>query len=99
MQARIRRACIHTAWESCFHDKALIGLSANYKDVSSYIGWRQEPQTLRITYAVSVPLNGKGDPFPALKLLFRKPFFFFFFWPALENCGGYFIWTIHHGGT
>ena len=23
----------------------------------------------------------------------------FFFWPALENCGVYFMRTIHHGGT
>jgi hypothetical protein len=45
MRARIRRARIHTAWKSYFHEEALIGLSADYRDVFSCIGWRQEPQT------------------------------------------------------
>lgn len=74
-----------TAWESYFHDEALIGLSAYYKDVSSYIGWRQEPQTFNdITYAVSVLVNGSGGSVSGAEVAFQTPFFF---WPALENFG------------
>ncbi len=76
-----------TAWEWYFHDEALIGLSAYYKDVSSYIGWRQEPQTFDgITYAVSVPVNGSGGSIAGAEVAFQTPFFF---WPALENFGVY----------
>ncbi len=87
---RFRATQFDTAREPYFHDEALMGLSAYYKDVPSCIGRTQKPQTFNgITYAISVPVNGSG------RFIFQTPFF----WPALENCGGYFIWTIHHGGT
>jgi iron complex outermembrane recepter protein len=76
-----------TSWEWYFHDEALIGLSAYYKDVSSYIGWRQEPQTFDgITYAVSIPTNGSGGSIQGAEVSFQTPFYF---WSGLENFGIY----------
>jgi hypothetical protein len=67
-----------------FHDEALMHLSAYCKDVPSWIGWTQEPQTFnRITYAVSLPVNGTGGSIYDAEFAFQTPFF----WPALENCG------------
>lgn len=76
-----------TSWEWYFHDEALLGVSAYYKDVSSYIGWRQEPQTFDgITYAVSIPANGSGGSIQGAEISFQTPFYF---WSGLENFGIY----------
>ncbi len=78
---------LDTAWEWYFHDESLFAISAYYKDVSSYIGWRQEPQTFDgTTYAVSIPVNGSGGSISGAEIAFQTPFFF---WPALQNFGIY----------
>ncbi|WP_415923131.1 TonB-dependent receptor [Steroidobacter sp.] len=75
------------SYEWYFRDEALLGFSAYYKDVSSYIGWRQDPQTYQgITYAVANPVNGKGGSITGAEITFQTPFFF---WSALENFGVY----------
>lgn len=75
------------SYEWYFRDEALLGFSAYYKDVSSYIGWRQDPQTFDgITYAVATPVNGSGGGITGTEVTFQTPFFF---WPALENFGVY----------
>lgn len=75
------------SYEWYFRDEALLGFSAYYKDVSSYIGWRQEPQTFEgITYAVASPVNGSGGSITGAEITFQTPFFF---WPALKNFGVY----------
>ena len=62
------------AWEWYFHDEALIGLSAYYKDVSCDIGWRQEPQTLDgISYAVSVLVNRNCGSVSGAEAAFQTP--------------------------
>lgn len=75
------------SYEWYFHDEALLGFAAYYKDVSSYIGWRQDPQTFQgITYAVATPVNGEGGSITGAELTFQTPFFF---WRGLENFGVY----------
>ena len=75
------------SYEWYFRDEALLGFSAYYKDVSSYIGWRQDPQTFEgITYAVATPVNGSGGGITGTEVTFQTPFFF---WSALENFGVY----------
>lgn len=75
------------SYEWYFRDEALLGFSAYYKDVSSYIGWRQDPQTFQgITYAVATPVNGEGGAITGAELTFQTPFFF---WSGLENFGVY----------
>lgn len=75
------------SYEWYFRDEALLGFAAYYKDVSSYIGWRQDPQTFQgITYAVATPVNGKGGSIAGAEITFQTPFFF---WSALENFGVY----------
>src|SRR5688572_1870727 len=75
------------SYEWYFHDEALLGFSAYYKDVSSYIGWRQDPQTFQgVTYAVASPVNGEGGSITGAEITFQTPFYF---WSALENFGVY----------
>jgi len=75
------------SYEWYFRDEALLGFSAYYKDVSSYIGWRQDPQTFQgITYAVASPVNGRGGSITGTEITFQTPFYF---WSALENFGVY----------
>lgn len=75
------------SYEWYFRDEALLGFSAYYKDVSSYIGWRQDPQTFQgITYAVASPVNGNGGSITGAEVTFQTPFYF---WSALENFGVY----------
>ncbi|GFE83247.1 TonB-dependent receptor [Steroidobacter agaridevorans] len=75
------------SYEWYFRDEALLGFAAYYKDVSSYIGWRQDPQTFEgITYAVATPVNGDGGAITGAEFTFQTPFFF---WSALENFGVY----------
>lgn len=75
------------SYEWYFRDEALLGFSAYFKDVSSYIGWRQDPQTFEgITYAVATPVNGSGGGITGAEITFQTPFFF---WPAFENFGVY----------
>ncbi|CAN5268737.1 TonB-dependent receptor [soil metagenome] len=60
-----------------FRPEALIAASYYYKDVSSYIGWKQSPVVYNgITYAVSSPTNGGGGYIQGLELTFQTPFFF-----------------------
>lgn len=78
---------LDASYEWYFDDEALLGFSAYYKDVSSYIGWRQDPQTFEgITYAVASPVNGKGGSITGAEITFQTPFRF---WSALENFGVY----------
>ncbi|MFC4307750.1 TonB-dependent receptor [Steroidobacter flavus] len=75
------------SYEWYFRDEALLGFAAYYKDVSSYIGWRQDPQTFHgITYAVATPVNGEGGSITGAEVTFQTPFFF---WSGLENFGVY----------
>lgn len=75
------------SYEWYFRDEALLGFSAYYKDVSSYIGWRQDPQEFEgITYAVATPVNGNGGSITGAEVTFQTPFFF---WSALQNFGVY----------
>jgi iron complex outermembrane receptor protein len=75
------------SYEWYFRDEALLGFSAYYKDVSSYIGWRQDPQEFEgITYAVATPVNGDGGSITGAEVTFQTPFFF---WSALQNFGVY----------
>ena len=76
-----------TAYEWYFSDEALLGVAAYYKDVSSYIGWKQTPQTFDgIAYSVASPVNGKGGSISGAEFTFQTPFYF---WNALENFGVY----------
>lgn len=60
-----------------FRPEALIAASYYYKDVSSYIGWKQSPVVFNgTTYAVSSPTNGGGGYIQGLELTFQTPFFF-----------------------
>ena len=60
-----------------FRPEALIAASYYYKDVSSYIGWKQTPVVYNgITYAVASPTNGGGGYIQGLELTFQTPFFF-----------------------
>jgi len=62
-------------------------VAAYYKDVSSYIGWKQTPQTFDgIAYSVASPVNGKGGSISGAEFTFQTPFYF---WSALENFGVY----------
>ncbi|CAN5517251.1 TonB-dependent receptor [soil metagenome] len=63
--------------EYYFRPEALIAASYYYKDVSSYIGWKQSPVAFNgTTYAVSSPTNGGGGYIQGLELTFQTPFFF-----------------------
>lgn len=63
--------------EYYFRPEALIAASYYYKDVSSYIGWKQSPVTFGgQTYAVASPTNGGGGYIQGLELTFQTPFFF-----------------------
>ncbi len=60
-----------------FRPEALVAASYYYKDVDTYIGWKQTPETYNgITYAVSSPVNGGGGYIQGLELTFQTPFFF-----------------------
>ncbi len=75
------------SYEWYFHDEALLGFAAYYKDVSSYIGWTQQPQTYDgITYSVATPVNGEGGSVTGAEVTLQTPFYF---WSALENFGIY----------
>jgi TonB-dependent receptor len=63
--------------EYYFRPEALIAASYYYKDVSSYIGWKQSPVVFNgTTYAVSSPTNGGGGHIQGVELTFQTPFFF-----------------------
>jgi iron complex outermembrane receptor protein len=60
-----------------FRPEALVAASYYYKDVDSYIGWKQTPGHLRdVTYTVASPANGGSGYIQGLELTFQTPFFF-----------------------
>jgi TonB-dependent receptor len=60
-----------------FRPESLLALSYYYKDVSSYIGWKQSPVAFGgTTYAVSSPTNGGSGYIQGLEATFQTPFFF-----------------------
>jgi len=60
-----------------FRPEALVALAYYYKDVDTYIGWTQTPETLGgTTYAVSTPVNGGGGYIQGVEATFQTPFFF-----------------------
>ena len=65
------------AAEWYFRPEALAAISYYYKDVQSYIGWKQSPVTYAgTTYAVSSPTNGGSGYIQGVELAFQTPFFF-----------------------
>jgi iron complex outermembrane receptor protein len=74
-------------YEWYFRPEALVGVAAFYKDVKSYIGWTQQPETFGgTTYAISSPVNRQGGSIKGLEFIFQTPFSFI---PRLENFGIY----------
>ena len=60
-----------------FRPEALIAASYYYKDVDSYIGWKQTPVAFGgQTYTVASPANGGKGYIQGLELTFQTPFFF-----------------------
>jgi len=60
-----------------FRPEALVAASYYYKDVDSYIGWKQSPVTYSgQTYTVASPANGGKGYIQGLELTFQTPFFF-----------------------
>ncbi|PTS88145.1 MULTISPECIES: TonB-dependent receptor [unclassified Caulobacter] len=60
-----------------FRPEALLAASYYYKNVDSYIGWKQSPVTYAgTTYAVSSPTNGGSGYIQGVELAFQTPFFF-----------------------
>lgn len=60
-----------------FRPEALVAASYYYKDVDSYIGWKQSPVTYGgQTYTVASPANGGKGYIQGLELTFQTPFFF-----------------------
>jgi iron complex outermembrane receptor protein len=63
--------------EYYFRPEALVALSYYYKDVDSYIGWKQSPATFGgQTYTVASPANGGSGHIQGVELTFQTPFFF-----------------------
>ena len=63
--------------EYYFRPEALVALSYYYKDVDSYIGWKQTPATFNgQTYTVASPANGGSGHIQGAELTFQTPFFF-----------------------
>jgi len=63
--------------EYYFRPEALVALSYYYKDVDSYIGWKQTPATFGgQTYTVASPANGGSGHIQGVELTFQTPFFF-----------------------
>jgi len=71
-----------------FRPESLLAVAYYYKDVDTYIGWTQTPETLGgTTYAVSTPVNGGGGYIQGVEATFQTPFFFL---PkGLDNFGIY----------
>lgn len=60
-----------------FRPEALVALAYYYKDVDTYIGWTQTPETYNgTTYAVATPVNGGGGYIQGVEATFQTPFFF-----------------------
>ncbi|MCK5910592.1 MAG: TonB-dependent receptor [Caulobacter sp.] len=63
--------------EYYFRPEALVALSYYYKDVDSYIGWKQTPVAFGgQTYTVASPANGGSGHIQGVELTFQTPFFF-----------------------
>lgn len=63
--------------EYYFRPEALVALSYYYKDVDSYIGWKQSPVVFGgQTYTVASPANGGSGHIQGVELTFQTPFFF-----------------------
>lgn len=63
--------------EYYFRPEALVALSYYYKDVDSYIGWKQTPAKFGTqTYTVASPANGGSGHIQGVELTFQTPFFF-----------------------
>ena len=78
---------LDASYEWYFHQESLAAAAVYYKDVSSYIGWMQEPQAFGgTTYAVSSPVNRQGGSIKGFELTFQTPFYFI---PHLEHFGVY----------
>jgi len=60
-----------------FRPEALLAASYYYKDVDSYIGWKDSPATYNgNAYTVYTPSNGGKGYIQGLELTFQTPFFF-----------------------
>lgn len=78
---------LDASYEWYFHAEALAALAVYYKDVSSYIGWMQEPQDFGgTTYAISSPVNRSGGSIKGFEAIFQTPFWFI---PHMEHFGIY----------
>lgn len=63
--------------EYYFRPEALVAVSYYYKDVDSYIGWKQSPVAFGgQTYTVASPANGGSGHIQGVELTFQTPFFF-----------------------
>lgn len=63
--------------EYYFRPEALVAVSYYYKDVDSYIGWKQTPVAFGgQTYTVASPANGGSGHIQGVELTFQTPFFF-----------------------
>ncbi|PIC01088.1 TonB-dependent receptor [Caulobacter sp. X] len=63
--------------EYYFRPEALVAVSYYYKDVDSYIGWKQTPVVFGgQTYTVASPANGGSGHIQGVELTFQTPFFF-----------------------
>lgn len=63
--------------EYYFRPEALVAVSYYYKDVDSYIGWKQTPVAFSgQTYTVASPANGGSGHIQGVELTFQTPFFF-----------------------
>ncbi|MFT4253093.1 MAG: TonB-dependent receptor, partial [Caulobacter sp.] len=68
---------LDASFEYYFRPEALAAISYYYKDVDSYIGWKQSAVTYGgQTYAVSSPTNGGGGYIQGVEFTFQTPFFF-----------------------
>ncbi|PXA86799.1 TonB-dependent receptor [Caulobacter sp. D4A] len=68
---------LDASFEYYFRPEALAAISYYYKDVDSYIGWKQSAVTYGgQTYAVSSPVNGGSGYIQGVEFTFQTPFFF-----------------------
>ncbi len=68
---------VDLSWEWYWHKESLIAISPYFKDVTTYIGYKEQGEMINgVEYQITGPFNGKGGTMDGVEITLQTPFYF-----------------------
>jgi TonB-dependent receptor len=68
---------VDLSWEWYWHKESLLAISPYYKDVTTYIGYKEQGEMIDgVEYQITGPFNGKGGTMDGVEITLQTPFYF-----------------------